>query len=82
MVLETGFPIMGVVRLQWGESELVIQGPLCADLIYQLSPVKCPLCLQREGGWRWVRSGLPWGDGNLSEFSEVLVDVGDKLWHS
>ena len=33
MALETGFPVMGVVRLQWGESELAIQGSLCADLI-------------------------------------------------
>ena len=36
----------------------------------------------RKGGWRWIRSGLPWGDGNLPEFSEVVVDVGDQLGHS
>ena len=38
VALETGFPIVGVVRLQWSESKLAIQGSLCADFIYQLSP--------------------------------------------
>ena len=51
VALETGLPVVGVVRLQWGKSKLTIQGPTCADFIYQLSPVKCLFCLLREEGW-------------------------------
>ena len=50
MALEIGFPVIGVVRLQWGKSELAIQGPSCADLIHQLSPAKCSFCLLKERG--------------------------------
>ena len=82
MALETGFPVMGVVRLQWDESELTIQGPSYADLIYQLSPAKCSFYLLREGGWRQVGSGSPWGNGNLPKFSEVVIDISDQLRHS
>ena len=36
MALKTGFPVTGMVRLQWGKSELAIQGSSCADFIHQL----------------------------------------------
>ena len=32
MTLKAGLPVVGVVRLQWGESELVIQDSSCALL--------------------------------------------------
>ena len=38
MALEAGFSIAGVVRLQWGESELAVQGFSYADFIHQLGP--------------------------------------------
>ena len=82
MALETGFPIMEVVRLQWGESELTVQGPLCADLIHQFDPSQCLLCVLREGEWRWIGSGLPWGNGYFPKFSEVTINVSDQLRHS
>ena len=80
MALE--IPIMEVVRLQWDESELTIQGPSCADLIHQLSPAKCSFYLLREGGWRQVGSGSPWGNGNFPKFSEIVIDISDQLRHS
>ena len=34
MALKTGFPVVEVVRLQWGKSELAIQDSSCADFIH------------------------------------------------
>ena len=82
MTLKTGFSVVRVVRLQWGKSELAIQGLLCADLIHQLSLIKCLFYLLREGGWRWVWSGSSRGDGDFSKFLKVSVNIGDKFWHS
>ena len=81
MALKTGFPVAEVVRLQWGESELAVQGPLCADLIYQLCPLQCSFGLLGEKGWRWVRSGSSWGNRNLPEFSEIVINISDQLRH-
>ena len=49
MALKTGFPVVGVVRLQWGKSELTIQDPLYADLIHQLCPLQCSFDFLEEG---------------------------------
>ena len=82
MALDTGFPVVGMVRLQCGKSELAIQGLSCADLIYQFYSLQCSFSLLKEGEWRWVRSGLSWGNGNLPKFSEIVINVSDQLGHS
>ena len=82
VALKTGLPIAGMVRLQWGKSELAIQDPICADFIHQLSPAKHSFCFLREGGLGWVWSGSSRRDGDFPKFSEVTVNVGDKFQHS
>ena len=70
VALKICFPVAEVIRLQWSESKLAIQGSLYIDLVYQLGPSQCSLYFLREGGWRWRWrwSGLPWETGISSSF--------------